>query len=278
MSLNNRQRVKVNAALALIALHGHNPRPVQKAAKESMGKGIPAPEAYTLALNAFAGRVPAMRQSLEIAIQLVGASDEATVAQYDKAITAYNQTGDESHFDAITPMIVEDAKALAIRNGDVTAEDALYWDVQAALGIDETAISAAPDMPDASTPADGSPVPSSFAFANAQPPKPDAPAQAQQHQQASMTNPGQVSLASSPTGYRPGAAQQAAPASPASDPTAAGRTATGYRPGVSGEKARQRQGTPMGDVAFVRTATGFRPAPTGEQARREAGTPIADIG
>lgn len=275
MTMTYQQRVKVKAALSMIALHGHNPRPVQANAKEYMAKGVPAPEAYTLALNAFAARIPAMRQSLEVTLQLVGASDEATLAQYDAAMTAYNETGDASHFDALVPMIVEDAKALAIRNGEVSEQDALYWDIQSALGLDEDAIAETPDVPDARTAADGSPMMSSFAFANSQQQQVTQPQeQGGQGVPDHMVNPGQISLTGSPTGYCPGAAKSAPQVGTPVNYGSGAYTATGYRPAMSGEKARQWQGTPTGDIPMIRTETGYRAAPSGEQARREAGVPI----
>jgi hypothetical protein len=37
-ALTPRQAIKVKAALSLIAVHGHNPRPVQKQAQDSLAR------------------------------------------------------------------------------------------------------------------------------------------------------------------------------------------------------------------------------------------------
>jgi hypothetical protein len=250
-ALTYRQRVKANAALSLIALHGYNPRPVQANAKAHIARGLPEALAYQKAFEAFADSKPGIRQPLETAFALIKHSDDATVSKYDAALNHYNATGDDSQLEALTPMIVADSKALAIKNGDIAENDPNEWDLSIALGIDEAAIAAEPYVPEAETraPAEAAqPQTSQFQFANAINPAQQAPQPAQ----------------------RP-----AAPQAPAYDPTQGQRTATGYRPGMTGEKARQWHGTPMGDQAYIRTPTGYRPAPTGEQARREHGTPMA---
>ncbi|MFC3441882.1 hypothetical protein ACFOKF_11950 [Sphingobium rhizovicinum] len=152
MTLDARARTKVSAALSLIALHGHNPRTVQEVANQRIAAGQPANLAYTFALNAFADKVPAIRPMMEIALDLIQNSDDATIATYDKALAAFNETGDTAHLDAITPMILEDAKALAVQNGEVSAEDAAGWDIEDALGFSEDAFAEMPDVPDAASP------------------------------------------------------------------------------------------------------------------------------
>lgn len=149
--LNNRQRVTVNAALSMIAMHGHNPRSVQAAAKQHIAKGMPANQAYSAALEAFASTVPAIRETLATVIALTTNSDEATLAHYDAAISHFNETGDNSKLDALGPMIVEDYKALLVRNGQATAEElaAEEWDAAEALGFTDTAVAAEPWTPSA---------------------------------------------------------------------------------------------------------------------------------
>jgi len=270
-ALTPRQAIKVKAALSLIAVHGHNPRTVQKQAQDQLAKGYPANVAYKNALDAFAARVPALRDTLHIAVDLIHNSDDATVALYDKALTAYNNSGDESHLDNLAPMILEDAKALAISKGEVTEAEAASWTVDDALGSTQEAYSATPDVPDAGTLPPGETASSSFAFNG------PAPIPAQEAAQGGQAAPGW-----GPTGYSPVLAQEArrGPAAGQSmtgyDPYKGGQDATGFRVPQTGTRARQAHGTPVGDVSYVQTATGIRIAPTGEQARREAGVPLVD--
>jgi len=133
-ALTPRQAIKVKAALSLIAVHGHNPRTVQQAANAELAKGYPANIAYKNAIDGFIARVPAMGNTLHLAVDLIHNSDDATVALYDKALTEYNNTGDDSCLDGLAPMILEDAKALAISKGEVTEADAANWTIEDALG------------------------------------------------------------------------------------------------------------------------------------------------
>ncbi|MCO5791288.1 MAG: hypothetical protein HEQ21_00540 [Blastomonas sp.] len=273
-ALTLRQAIKVKAALSLIAIHGHNPRAVQKQAQGELAKGLPANIAYKNALDAFTARVPAMRDTLHIAVDLIHHSDDATVAIYDRALSAYNDSGDESHLDSLAPMILEDAKALAISKGEVTEADAADWTVEDALGSTGEAFAAIPDVPDAASIPPGQTFPSAFGFnglaGNAQ----QAPAAAAQ---TPATGPQWVQ---GPTGL---VLAQQPPSGPATgqsmtgyDPFKGGQGATGIRVAQTGEAARRSHGTPVGDLAYVATATGVRIAPTGEQARREAGVPLGN--
>lgn len=271
-ALTPRQAVKVKAALSLIAVHGHNPRSVQKQAQEELTKGLPANIAYKNALDAFAIRVPALRDTLHIAVDLIHNSDDATVSLYDKALTAYNNSGDESHLDNLAPMILEDAKALAISKGEVTEADAANWTIEDALGSTDEAFAETPDVPDAASIPPGETVASSFGFNGLPGPAPEAPA-APAH--APQSGPGWVQ---GPTGYT--FAKQA-PSGPAAgqsmtgyDPYRGGHDATGIRVPQTGDAARRSHGTPVGDLAYMQTATGVRLAPTGDAARREAGVPL----
>ncbi len=271
-ALTARQAIKVKAALSLIAVHGHNPRTVQKQAQDELAKGLPANVAYKNALDAFTARVPALKNTLEIAVDLIHNSDDATVSLYDKALTAYNNTGDESHLDNLSPMILEDAKALAISKGEVTEADAANWTIDDALDSNVEAYAETPDVPEASSIPPGEVVQSSFGFNI---PKPNAPQPAQQPAQAQQTGPQWIM---GPTGYT---LVNQAPSGPQTgqsmtgyDPYRGGQDATGIRVAQTGVKARQTHGTPVGDVAGFQTDTGYRVTPTGEQARREAGVPL----
>ncbi len=271
-ALTPRQAIKVKAALSLIAVHGHNPRAVQKQAQDEMAKGYPANTAYSTALNSFSARVPALKDTLTIAVDLIHNSDDATVSMYDKALTAYNNSGDESHLDNLAPMILEDAKALAISKGEVTEADAANWTVDDALGSTSEAYAATPDVPEASSIPTGQTVNSAFGF-NA--PTGVARQPAQQPAQAQQTGPQWVM---GPTGYTLVAQAPSGPQTGQSmtgyDPYKGGQGPTGIRVAQTGEAARRSHGTPVGDVTYMQTETGIRIAPTGEQARREAGVPI----
>ena len=271
-ALTPRQAIKVKAALSLIAVHGHNPRSVQKQAQDEMAKGYPANAAYSTALNSFTARVPALKDTLEIAVDLIHNSDDATVSLYDKALTAYNNTGDEAHLDNLSPMILEDAKALAISKGEVTDADAANWTIDDALGSTIEAYAETPDVPEASSIPPGETVKSSFAF---NPPPGVARQPAQQPTQAQQTGPqwimgptGYTLVAQAPTGPQTGQSMTGY------DPYKGGQDVTGIRVAQTGVKARQSHGTPVGDVPGFQTDTGYRVTPTGEQARREAGVPL----
>ncbi|WP_159043684.1 hypothetical protein [Sphingomonas sp. STIS6.2] len=271
-ALTPRQTIKVKAALSLIAVHGHNPRTVQQQANAALAKGLPANVAYKNAIDAFTARVPALKDTLEIAVDLIHNSDDATVSLYDKALTAYNNSGDESHLDNLAPMILEDAKALAISKGEVTEADAANWTVDDALGSTVEAYAETPDVPEASSIPPGETVNSSFAF-NAPPgvaPKaPVAPAQAQQTGPQWIMGPtGYTLVNQAPTGPQTGQSMTGY------DPFKGGQDVTGIRVAQTGVRARQTHGTPVGDVAGFQTDTGYRVTPTGEAARREAGVPL----
>jgi hypothetical protein len=246
--------------------------PAQQQANAELAKGLPANVAYKNAIDAFTARVPALKDTLEIAVDLIHNSDDATVSLYDKALTAYNNSGDESHLDNLAPMILEDAKALAIIKGEVTEADAANWTVDDALGSTVEAYAETPDVPEASSIPPGEVVQSSFAF-NAPPGVTRQPAQ--QPAQAQQAGPQWIM---GPTGYT---LVNQAPTGPQTgqsmtgyDPFKGGQDVTGIRVAQTGVRARQTHGTPVGDVAGFQTDTGYRVTPTGEAARREAGVPL----
>jgi hypothetical protein len=271
-ALTPRQAVKVKAALSLIAVHGHNPRAVQKQAQDELAKGYPANIAYKTAIDGFIARVPAMGNTLHLAVDLIHNSDDATVALYDKALTDYNNSGDDSHLDSLAPMILEDAKALAISKGEVTEADAANWTVEDALGSTSEAFAETPDVPDAATLAPGQTANSSFGFNGLPAPASQAPAVAAQ---APATGPQWVQ---GPTGFtlvnQAPTGPQVGQSMTGYDPYRGGQDVTGIRVGLTGDAARRSNGTPIGDVAYSATGTGYRVAPTGEAARREAGVPL----
>jgi len=268
-ALTPRQAIKVKAALSLIAVHGHNPRTVQQAATAELAKGYPANIAYKNAIDGFIARVPAMGNTLHLAVDLIHNSDDATVALYDKALTDYNNSGDDSHLDSLAPMILEDAKALAISKGEVTEADAANWTVEDALGSTGEAFAETPDVPDAATLAPGQTANSSFGFTGAPAPAPQAPAQAPATGPQWVQGPtGHTLVNQAPSGPQVGQSMTGY------DPYKGGQDLTGIGVGLTGDAARRSNGTPVGDVAYSATGTGYRVAPTGEQARREAGVPL----
>jgi hypothetical protein len=271
-ALTPRQAIKVKAALSLIAVHGHNPRTVQQAATAELAKGYPANIAYKNAIDGFIARVPAMGNTLHLAVDLIHNSDDATVALYDKALTEYNNTGDDSCLDGLAPMILEDAKALAISKGEVTEADAANWTVEDALGSTSEAFAETPDVPDAATLAPGQTANSSFGFNGLPSPAAQAPSAAAQ---APATGPQWVQ---GPTGYtlvnQAPTGPQVGQSMTGYDPYRGGQDATGIRVGLTGDAARRSHGTPVGDVGYMAGQTGYRVTPTGEAARREAGVPL----
>ncbi|WP_294138438.1 hypothetical protein [Sphingomonas sp.] len=271
-ALTPRQAIKVKAALSLIAVHGHNPRTVQQAANAELAKGYPANIAYKNAIDGFIARVPAMGNTLHLAVDLIHNSDDATVALYDKALTEYNNTGDDSCLDGLAPMILEDAKALAISKGEVTEADAANWTIEDALGSTSEAFAETPDVPDATTLAPGQTANSSFGFNGLPSPAAQAPSATAQ----AASGPQWVQTA---TGFRlvaqaPASGPQVGQSMTGYDPYQASRSPTGIRVAQTGDAARRSHGTPVGDIAYSATGTGYRVTPTGEAARREAGVPL----
>ena len=270
-ALTPRQAIKVKAALSLIAVHGHNPRTVQQAATAELAKGYPANIAYKTAIDGFIARVPAMGNTLHTAVDLIHHSDDATVALYDKALTDYNNSGDDSHLDNLAPMILEDAKALAVSKGEVTEADAANWTIDDALGSSSEAFADTPDVPDATTLAPGQTANSAFGFNGLPSPAAQAPSAAQ----APATGPQWVQ---GPTGYtlvnQAPSGPQAGQSMTGYDPYKGGQDVTGIRVGLTGDAARRSHGTPVGDVGYMAGQTGYRVTPTGEAARREAGVPL----
>lgn len=117
MTLSIKQRAKINAALCLIHDNGHDANGITAAARNFIASGIDARTAYERALNAFADANPQLLPALSRVVGLIEASDDATTAQYDAALSTYIQTGDDSAARALAPMIARDMTALAARTG-----------------------------------------------------------------------------------------------------------------------------------------------------------------
>lgn len=135
MGLSIKQRVKVNAALSMIYAQGYDAQTVVTWAADYMGMGHGPARAYQMALNEFAAGQPDLGDSLGKITRLVEASDVATVAQYDVALTEFINTGDDSALVALGPMIARDSVALAVKNGGLP-EGALTGEaIESALGF-----------------------------------------------------------------------------------------------------------------------------------------------
>lgn len=133
-NLNQRQRVKINAALSLIHARGYDAQTVVTWAREYQRKGMDLRSSYQHALNEFIGGQPDLGETLTKINRLIEHSDVPTVARYEQAISAYIETGDDSAINALGPMIAADSVALAQQHGEisggVTADN-----VEAALGF-----------------------------------------------------------------------------------------------------------------------------------------------
>jgi hypothetical protein len=135
MGLSIKQRVKVNAALSMIYSQGYDAQTVVTWAKDYEGMGHTPARAYQMALNEFAAGQPDLGASLGKITRLVEASDVATVAKYDTALSHYISTGDDSALVALGPMIAQDSVALAVKNGELP-EGALTGEaIEAAIGF-----------------------------------------------------------------------------------------------------------------------------------------------
>ena len=148
-ALTNKQRVKVNAALAIIHSNGGNASAVTAHAKALQRSGHDARSGFETALNAAMATSPELSNEISKTIRLIEASDDATVAQYDSALTAYNHSGSDAQLKALAPMIARDSAALAIRNGETTQADIANGGLAAALGYepDDAMAAAAMEAP-----------------------------------------------------------------------------------------------------------------------------------
>lgn len=119
-----RQSIKVKAALAVIHASGGNAQSVNATAKAHMAKGQATAKAYELALNAYAATAPEIGGLIGRVTRLVHASDDASLAQYDAALTHYDNTGDEAGLNALAPMVDADMATLDAREASPEPEAA----------------------------------------------------------------------------------------------------------------------------------------------------------
>lgn len=136
MTLNARQRTKINAALCLIHDNGYNASAVIGMANRLTQEGKDPRSAYEAALNTFLSTEPAMLPTVSKVLKLVDASDDKTVDQYDAALSAYVSTGDDTELNTLAPIIAQDSIALALRDGEITEEEAASGDIAKALGFE----------------------------------------------------------------------------------------------------------------------------------------------
>lgn len=258
--LNERQRITVSATLSMIALHGHNPRPVQQAAQKHIATGMAPNKAYSAALEAFAGKVPGIRETLSTVIALISNSDSETLAKYDAALTEFNNTGDNTALENLGPMIAEDVKALLIRDGQLTPEEAatINWDAREALALEQSAVPAEPWQPSAEEFAAPAAQPSNEGN-EMSPLTPREYAAAVRELQRANKGPVEGTPEYSELQARlSGSYQNGSATSAQGNPMG---TVPTYMP-----KAEMRDGQPY--IPAYKTATGYRGAVTGDQARR----------
>ncbi|HKX23580.1 MAG TPA: hypothetical protein VJM81_09940 [Rhizorhapis sp.] len=238
MTLTSKQRTKVNAALAIIQSEGHNANAVSHAARSYMSRGYDARRSYEMALNEFAKSSPEVGPLLAQATRLIEASDDATVGMYASAVDHYNQTGDLSRVNALSPMIAQDSIALAVKDGHLSPEDAGRPEaLEIAMGYAPSEEFAAAHT--------ANPAPASQ-VAPAAPETLPAPARSS-------------SFAFSSGGLVNGAQ--------------AGVTerVTGVRAPMTAEKEKAWAGTPTGSAGVRTAGGGYRAPMTGERAARWAG-------
>lgn len=102
-ALTIRQRTKVNAVLSLMHTQGYNVRAVQSRAKDLMAKGRSPSAAYDAAVSRAIGADHTTSELLKHVASLIDASNDATVAQYDTALSSFIATGDDSALNALQP-------------------------------------------------------------------------------------------------------------------------------------------------------------------------------
>jgi hypothetical protein len=143
-ALSTKQRAKVNAALAILHGQGHDVAALQRQVQAHTAKGHSALQAYEAVIGGFLKANPDSAPAITRITALIGASDSNTVAQYDTALSTYIRTGDVSVIDALEPMIRADSAALAVKNGELSADDAAAGRVDwGAMGFTDPAPAAA---------------------------------------------------------------------------------------------------------------------------------------
>lgn len=136
MTLTTRQRTKINAALCLLHDNGSDPNAVIGMAKMLERDGYDTRSAFEAAINTYLDHDPHILPTLSKVLGLIEASDDATVDQYDHALSTYVETEDDSALSALAPMIAQDSLALALRDGEISVEEAASGDLHKALGFE----------------------------------------------------------------------------------------------------------------------------------------------
>ncbi|ODP36202.1 hypothetical protein [Sphingomonas turrisvirgatae] len=135
-AFNPKQRAQINAALCVAHEAGKDVAPIQRRAQTIMATGHDPWRAYKAAIGEFAKANPALRPAMARIDALIEASDATTVAKYDSALSTYIRTGDEAAVAGLEPMMRADMTALAVRNGEISADDAAAGRVNwAGLGM-----------------------------------------------------------------------------------------------------------------------------------------------
>lgn len=132
--LNQRQRVKINAALSLIYSQGYDAQTVVSWARAYNKNGYEMRSSYQQALNDFVSGQPDLAPTLGKITRLIEHSDVPTVAKYEQALSAYIESGDDRALNELGPVIAADSVALARQHGELTG-DVSADNVEAALGL-----------------------------------------------------------------------------------------------------------------------------------------------
>ena len=140
MTLSTKQRTKINAALCLIHDNGYDAKAVIQLANQLKAGGLDTRSAYERSLNEYLASKTDLMPVVAKVLRLVEASDDGTVDQYDAALSEYVATGDDSGLSALAPTIAKDSLALAVRDGEITAEEASSGALSKALGFEPGAL------------------------------------------------------------------------------------------------------------------------------------------
>ena len=123
--LTARQRAKVNASLCFIHEQGLDAGAVTRHEQSIIATGQDTRAAYEQALNEFADANPDAGHIVSKLTRVIEASSPANVAKYDQALSTYIGTRDTTAIMDLAPMLKADGIALAVREGELTAEQGL---------------------------------------------------------------------------------------------------------------------------------------------------------
>ena len=135
-SLTTRQRAKVNASLCFIHEQGLDAGAVTRHAQSIIATGQDTRAAYEQALNEFADANPDAGHIVSKLTRVIEASSPANVAKYDQALSTYIGTRDTTAIMDLAPMLKADGIALAVREGELTAEQGAAAGVAAGVASD----------------------------------------------------------------------------------------------------------------------------------------------